>query len=124
MVKAFSKIKVYKGEKSVEVTALFDTGSSKSYLNESIAKKLGYELYPKPLKIPLAVKGKYAEVIGYIHVYLEIAGHRLPEIETLGVVKDLMADVIIGRNIMDAYEIIIEKERIRFMRYPPVPCLF
>lgn len=123
MVKAYERIKVLRGDKCIEVTALFDTGSGKSYLSEGVARKLGYELYEKPYTIPLAVKGKYAEVIGYVPAYLEILGYRTPGVEALEVVKDLFVDAIIGRNIMDAYDIIVSKEGIRFMRDPPTPTL-
>jgi len=124
MVKVRDKVRVYKEDKILDVLALFDTGSGKSYLSESVAEKVGYEKYPKPVRVPLAVKEKEAEVIGRLHAYIEIAGYKLPEEETIGVVKDLMADAIIGLNVIEAYNIILEKDRIRLKEYPPRSFLF
>ena len=119
------RIKIFKDGKCVEVEALFDTGSARSYLAEHIACELGYELYDKPRKIPLAVKGRFAEVIGYVPaVEIEIPGYRLPERETLGVIKDLLADAVIGVNIMEPYQIVLEKDRVTFRTVPPRAYLF
>ena len=65
-MKVRDRIRIYRDGRSVEVEALFDTGSARSYLAERVASELGYELYPEPRKVPLAVKGRYAEVIGYV----------------------------------------------------------
>jgi hypothetical protein len=124
MVKVRQMIKVHGGEKAIEVSALFDTGSGKSYLDEGVAEKLGYERYPEPIKVPLAVKGEEAEVIGRLHAYIEIAGYKLPEEETIGVIRDLAVEGIIGLNIIEPYNIILEKDRIRLREYPPRSFLF
>lgn len=58
--------------------------------------------------IPLAVKGRYGKLIGVARVYLEIEGYILPEEELIGVIEDLLVDVIIGLNIMESYGIYIE----------------
>jgi len=119
MVKVEKKIKVHKDSKVVEALALFDTGSRRSYFSKDFAEKIGYELYEKPKKIPLAVKGKYAKLIGRTRVYLEIEGFILPEEEIIGVIEGLCRDVIIGLNIMESYGIHIENDQIKFKHYPP-----
>ena len=124
MVKVHDKIRIHKEDKVLDVSALFDTGSGKSHLSESVAEKVGYEKYPEPIRVPLAVKEKEAELIGRLHAYIKIARYRLPEEETIGVVKDLIADAIIGLNIIEAYNIILEKDRIRLKEYPPRSFLF
>ncbi len=123
-MKVRDRIKIYKDDRSVEVEALFDTGSAKSYLAERVAVKLGYEPYPKPVKVPLAVEDYLAEVVGDLPVYLEIAGYRLPERELLGVIRKLRVEAVIGVNIMEPYEIILEKDRVAFRRTPPRAHLF
>jgi len=123
MPKVRDKIRIYRGEECVEVTALFDTGATRSYLNDEVAERLGYEPYPEPVRVPLAVEGKYADVVGRLHVYLEIVGYRLPEEETIGVIKDLREEAIIGLNIIESYGIVFEKDRIRFRRTPPTAYL-
>lgn len=125
MVKVRDRIRIYKNDKRLEVIALFDTGSGKTYLNDRVAEKIGYEMYPESRKVPLAVENKEAEVIGYAPaVDVEIAGYVLPEKETIGVVKDLREDAIIGLNLIEAYNIILEKDRIKLKGYPPKTFLF
>ena len=124
MVRRFDRIRIYKDERFLEVNALFDTGSSESYLSEGVAEKVGYERYEKPLKVPLAVEGYDAEIIGYSTCFLEIAGYRLPTIKVLGVIKGLRVDAIIGIDIIEPYEITLEKDQITFKRSPPGPYLF
>ena len=119
MVKVEKKVRVYKDEKVVEALALFDTGSRRSYFSKDFAEKIGYETREEPKEIPLAVKGKNAMLIGDATVYLEVEGYILPERETIGVIEDLMADVIIGLNIMESYGIYIEDDQIKFKQYPP-----
>lgn len=124
MVKAHERIKVYKDEKCLEITALFDTGAGGSYLNDQVADKLGYEKYSEPILISLAVKDKKAEVIGRLHCYIEIDRNRLPEEETIGVIRDLSQEAVIGLNLIEKYNIILEKDEIKFKEYPPRAFLF
>ncbi|MCC6027044.1 MAG: retropepsin-like domain-containing protein [Archaeoglobus sp.] len=119
MVKVEKRIKVHKNGKAVEALALFDTGSRRSYISKELAEKVGYEPYKEPKKVPLAVKGKFANVIGRTTVFLEIEGYVLPEEETVGVIKDLAVDAIIGSNIMESYGIYIENDEIKFKHIPP-----
>jgi len=119
MVKVEKKIRVHKDGKVVEALASFDTGSRRSYFSKDFAERIGYEPYEEPKEIPLAVKGKYAKVIGRTTVYLEVEGYLLPEEETIGVIEDLLVDVVIGLNIMESYGIYIEGDEIKFRHYPP-----
>lgn len=119
MVKVEKKIKVHKDGKVVEALALFDTGSRRSYFSKEFAQKIGFEPYERPKEIPLAVKGKYAKLVGDTTVYLEVEGYVLPERETIGVIEDLIVDAIIGLNIMESYGIYIEEDKIKFRHYPP-----
>ena len=119
MVRVEKRIRVHKGGRVVEAKALFDTGSRGSYFSKEFAEKIGYEPYEEVKKIPLAVREKYAEVVGRTAVYLEIDGEVLPEEELIGVIKDLLVDVIIGLNIMEKYGIYIEEDEIKFKQFPP-----
>lgn len=116
MVKVERKIRVHREGKVVEAMALFDTGSRRSYFSKGFAEKIGYELFEKPREIPLAVRGKYAKLIGHTTVYLEVDGYVLPEME---VIEDLVRDVIIGLNIMESYGIYIKEDEIKFKQIPP-----
>jgi hypothetical protein len=119
MVKVEKRVKVHKDDKVLEATALFDTGSRRSYLSKEFAEKVEYEPYKEPKKVPLAVKGKFGNVIGRTAVFLEIEGYVLPEEETVGVIEDLAIDAIIGLNIMESYGIYIEDNEIKFKHIPP-----
>lgn len=119
MVKVEKKIRVHKDGKVLEAVALFDTGSRRSYFSKEFAEKLGYEQFKEPKSIPLAVKGKYAKLIGQATVYLEVEGYVLPEMETIGVIEDLAVDAIIGLNVMESYGIYIEGDEIKFKQIPP-----
>ena len=119
MVEVEKKIRVHKNGMVVEVLALFDTGSRRSYFSKGFAEKIGYELREEPKEIPLAVKGKYGKLVGDTTVYIEVEGYILPERETIGVIEDLRVDAIIGLNIMESYGIYIEDDKIKFKHYPP-----
>jgi len=119
VVKIRKRIRVHRKGKIVEAEALFDTGSRGSYFSKELAEKIGYEPYEKVKRIPLAVKGKHAILIGRTNVYLEIDGEILPEEELIGVIEDLLTDAIIGLNIMEKYGIYIEEGQIKFKPHPP-----
>jgi hypothetical protein len=112
-------VRVHKDGKVVEVVALFDTGSRRSYFSKEFAEKIGYEPYEKPKEVPLAVRGKYGKLVGDATVYIEVEGYILPERETIGVIEDLRVDAIIGLNIMESYGIYIENNEIKFKHIPP-----
>ena len=50
---------------------------------------------------------------------LEVAGHVLPEFESLGVIRGLYVEAIIGRNLIEKYGITLEEGRIGFREVPP-----
>jgi hypothetical protein len=119
MVKVEKRVKVHKDGRVFEARTLFDTGSKGSYFSKLFAEKLGYEPLKEPRRIPLAVRGKYAELIGWSVVDLEVEGYILPEKEAIGVIDDLLIDMIVGLNIMEKYGIYIENDEIRFKHIPP-----
>ena len=120
LVKVRDSIKVYRNGRCLEVVALFYTGAGGSYLSERVAEKIGYERYPQPRKVPLAVREKEAEVVGYVPtVDIEMTGYILPEKETIGVIRDMHVDAIIGLNLIEKYNITLEKDKIGFREYPP-----
>jgi hypothetical protein len=123
MVKVEKRVMVHKDGRAFEARTLFDTGSRGSYFSKSFAEKLGYEPLKEPRRIPLAVRGKYAELIGWTVVDLEVEGFILPEKEAIGVIDDLLIDMIVGLNIMEKYGIYIENDEIKFKHIPPTPMI-
>jgi len=119
MVRVERRIRVHRGGKVLEATALFDTGSRRSYFSKEFAEKIGFESYKEPKEVPLAVKGKNARLIGDTVVQIEVDSWLLPEREIIGVIEDLRVDAIIGLNIMESYGIHIEKDELKFRQQPP-----
>ena len=103
------------------MTALFDTGSILTYINEMVAEKLGFNPYPKPETVPLAVLEKEAEVLGDVTVSIEIDGCLMPRRETLGVIRDLRFDAIVGLDIIEKYDVVLDTKngRVKLKNYPP-----
>jgi len=86
MVKVRDRIKVHEDGRFLEIVAVFDSGAGGSYLSDGVAEGIGYDMYPQPGRIPLRVKEKEAEVVGYVPaVDIEVAGYVLSEKETVGV---------------------------------------
>lgn len=121
MTRVNGKLKIRNGEKWIETTALFDTGSTLTYISEEVAEKIGFNPYPEPKTVPLAVTDKKAEVIGDVTVSLEIDGCPMPRRETLEVIRDLRFDAIVGLDIIEKYDIILDTKngRVGLKKYPP-----
>ena len=101
--------------------ALFDTGARASYISAEIGEKLGYVKYFEVRKVPLAVKEKEGEVVGSSHVDVEIAGCPMPEMEALGVIKDLRGEAMIGMDIIEKYDLILDTKngKVKLKKCPP-----
>lgn len=102
-----------------ELTALFDSGASTSVISEKVAEELGFDRYDKPKELSLAVKEKKAELVGESRIDIEMDGCKLPISEVFGVVEELRYDAVIGRDLMDKYEIMLGKDKPRLKSRPP-----
>lgn len=107
------------GLKRKEVLVLFDTGAKATYISERVGEELGFLPYKEPMRIPLAVKKREADVIGKAYLDFIINGCELPS--HAHVVKDLIEDAIIGTSFMEEYDIELDlKEgKIRLKGSPP-----
>ena len=121
MTQVKGKIKILTSEKSAELTALFDTGSTLTYISQKAAEKLGFNPYPEPKTVPLAVLEKKAEVLGDVTVSLEIDQCRMPRRETLEVIRDLRFEAIVGLDIIEKYDVVLDTKngRVKLKNYPP-----
>ncbi len=108
-----------KKERCKKLVALFDSGASTSVINEDLAEELGFDKYPPLKELNLAVKDKKAKLIGESRVDIEIDKCKLPISEIFGVVEKLSYSAIIGRDLMDKYDIILGKDKPRLKSYPP-----
>ena len=121
MTQVKGRLTLRSGEKHVRMTALFDTGATLTYINETVAEKIGFNPYPKPKTVPLAVLEKEAEVLGDITVSLEIDGCLMPRRETVEVIGDLRFDAIVGLDIIEKYDVILDTKngRAKLRNCPP-----
>jgi len=114
------------GNRSLRTSALFDTGATKSYVSLKLAEKLKFVRYDEPREVLLAVEGKKAYVVGYLTAKVIIDKCELPLEHTFGVIEGLREDIIIGMDIIEPYEIILDMRegKVKFKKYPPALELF
>ena len=107
--------------KRIEATALFNTGAKSTFINEELAKELEFRPYPKPIEIPLAIKGKTGEMIGESTLAFTIAECEIPFGYTVRVIKELAEDVIIGSSFMEEFgvELDLKEGKARLKTTPP-----
>lgn len=76
---------------------MIDSGSSHTFIKQSVAERLKLYILPKKRSIPLADNNQVAKVIGEVVINIEINGqmHRGVVAE---VIKNLCGDIIIGRD--------------------------
>jgi hypothetical protein len=68
---------------------------------------LGYTRYDEPKEALLATKDKKALIIGELIRRVTLLGYELPLSHVFGVIKELDYDMVIGMDIMEPYEIVI-----------------
>jgi predicted aspartyl protease len=108
-------------DRGAEVEALFDTGATRSFVSPQLAEKLGYVRYDEPKEILLATKDKRALMVGELIARVKMLGYELPLSHVFGVVEGLTHDIIIGMDIMEPYEILVDARegKVYFKRSPP-----
>ena len=76
---------------------MIDSGSSSTFIKESVANKLKLYIIPKNKTIPLADNKQVAKIIGEVVININISG-RLHRGVVAEVIKDLCTDIIIGKD--------------------------
>ena len=75
----------------IELTALIDSGSSESFISETMARKLSLKLHPSTQKISMALTYFRTQILG--HCFTDIVINQLSYSSIrLGVLKDLCSD--------------------------------
>jgi len=120
--RVIGKVELYVEGEHAEVGALFDAGATKSYVSFRLAERMGYSKYAEPKETLLAVENKTAYVVGDLLARVLVNGCELPVRHAFGVIDGLRHDVIIGMDLMEPYEVVLDvKEgKVGFKRYPPV----
>jgi len=86
VTRLIGKVILRAGGGVVEAEALFDTGATKSFVDVSMAEKLGYIKYDRK-EVLLAIKDIKAHVVGELTARVVIEGFELPLSHVFGVVE-------------------------------------
>ena len=108
-------------EKGMDVEAIFDTGATRSFVSLELAEKLRYTRYEKPREVLLAAKDKKAYMVGELISRVTILEYELPLSHVFGVIEELNHDLIIGMDLMEPYEIVVDAKegKVSFKKFPP-----
>ncbi|GFV40071.1 putative retrovirus-related pol polyprotein from transposon opus [Trichonephila clavipes] len=87
---------------NIQLSALIDTGSSLSFLNEKHVAKCKLKVEPYLGKISMANSSMVTETEGVCKVNLKIENFTYQNVELL-VMKDLCSDVLIGHDILNRH---------------------
>lgn len=109
------------GGRVKKLVSLFDMGARLTYIARSSADKLGFTRYRAPREIQLAVRGGKGKIVGEISLKFKISGQEMPLPIQTYVVDDLAEDLIIGTNLMEAFDVALDlkKGRAVLTRVPP-----
>ena len=107
--------------KRVEVEAIFDTGATRSFVSLELAEELGYTKHDQAKEVLLATKDKKALMVGELVARITMLGYELPLSHVFGAIEGLNHDMIIGMDIMEPYEVVVEAKegRVAFRKFPP-----
>ena len=78
---------------------MIDSGSSDTFILESLALKRKLCIFPKQKTIPLADKTHVAKIVGEVIIDIEVNGVKHPKV-VVEVIQDLCSNIIIGRDIL------------------------
>lgn len=81
----------------VTLTALVDSGSSNSYINEKVASQSDLELHQSDQDLSMALTSLTTKVLGHCYVNIKIGHHSYQSVR-IGVLKDLCSDIILGQD--------------------------
>ena len=85
-----------------KITGMLDSGSDISLIDEHIARVLGLKIHPVNDEVGLASRTHRVTILGQCKTDLEMLGHCYRQV-TLAVLKDLCADLIIGRDVLQQH---------------------
>ena len=106
MGRVYRPLKLIGVKGSAEVKALFDTGASRTFINEEIAEKIGYLRFPTAKEVLTAAKAKRLKVTGILDFDTEIEGCKVTA--PAYVSPELVEETVIGVDLMEAHNIKID----------------
>ncbi len=120
-IRVVGNVKLVTERGFIESLALFDTGATKSFVDVEIAERLGYKRYERPKEVHLTTRDAVAEIVGCLTARVIIENVELPLEHTFGVIKGLRSPIIIGMDIIEPYEIVLDvrEGKVKFKKIPP-----
>jgi len=119
--RVLSKVGLAVQGKGIGVEGIFDAGATRSFVSLQLAEKLGYVRYDVPREVLPTTKDKKALMAGELIARVTILGYELPLSHVFGVIEGLNQDTIIGMDVMEPYEILVDAKegKVSFKRFPP-----
>ena len=109
-MRVVSRVKICVDNKCKEVDALFDTGSTYSYVSKEVADELGYKSYSE--EVYLATEDAKVDIIGIVSdAKVFVDGCKLPWVHDFGVIDGLKYDAIIGLDIIELCDIVLDLKK-------------
>ncbi|XP_046863329.1 uncharacterized protein LOC124457082 [Xenia sp. Carnegie-2017] len=102
LMQASTKVSV----NSTVLTALADSGSSDSYINDKVANQLNLKLLKSDDSLSMVLTSLKAKVLGHCFVDIEL-GHQCYSSVRLGVLKDLCSDIILGQDFQREHKSVV-----------------
>ena len=85
------------------LSALIDTGSSDSFISQTVAEQLNLKIHPSKQDISMALTSLKTHVIGQCFADIDLNQH-VYTCTRLGVLKDLCSDIILGHDFQKEHE--------------------
>ena len=85
------------------LSALIDSGSSDSFISQTVAEQLDLKIHPSKQDISMALTSLKTHVIGHCFADIDLNQHVYTWTRH-GVLKDLCSDIIIGHNFQEEHE--------------------
>ena len=86
--------------------ALLDTGSSKNFIDASIAMRYGVKKMPITFNVGMAQSTNVCKVTGVCQLKLQVLGKEYSKVE-LFVMENLCVDILLGRQFLESHERVI-----------------
>ena len=85
------------------LSALIDSGSSDSFMSQTVAEQLNLKIHPSKQDISMALTSLKTHVIGHCFADIDLNQH-VYTCTHLGVLKDLCSDIILGHDFQKEHE--------------------
>ena len=85
------------------LSALIDSGSSDSFISQTVVEQLNLKIHPSTQDITMALTSLKTHIIGHCFADIDL-NQRVYKSTRLGVLKDLCSDIILGHDFQKEHE--------------------